>query len=376
MEQMPEQPQPIAKKKLWLRFKDWVRTHPWQFIGIVLLVCALIAAGCVAYGRYFAKDKSGKIGGPKIKQTDKMQCPLDGTEQPKDKANRHPLAVVVENLPPARPQSGLPQASIIYEAISEGGITRFLAIYGPQDVEEIGPIRSARMFFIDWLSEYDAFFAHAGGNEDALGFLDGEGSYVKNLDHSGDYFWRDYKGRSVASEHTLYSSTEKLYQFASDRGFDVGSYSSGFRAYKFKKDLNESQRPASQTVTVDFSTGSYKVAWQYDPKENKYNRVLTGEPHNDLVTGNQLTAKNIIVQEVHRELDPAGSFGGENWIFTTVGEGKAKIIRDGQVVEATWKKAGRKDRTLFYDSAGKEIEFNAGATWYEIVPDMGLVTIE
>lgn len=367
---------PLTQKpSRWLRFKGWVRQHPYWFIGIILLICALIFAGVVAYQRYFKKE-SASIFGPKVQQSKDIICPLDGTKVEQGLANRHPLAVVVENLAPARPQSGLTQASIVYEAITEGGITRFLAIFGPKNAEEIGPIRSARMFFIDWLSEYDALFAHAGGNEDALGFLDSDGSYVKNLDHSGNYFWRDYKGRSVASEHTLYSNTEKLYQYASDRGFDVSSYSPGFRALKFKQDLSVSQRPASQTVTIDFSTPSYKATWQYNNADNNYARVLAGEPQKDRVNDQQISAKNIIIQKVDRQLDPHGSFGGENWIFTTTGEGPAKIVRDGQVVEATWKKAGRKDRTLFYDSAGKEIEFNAGQTWYEIVPDMGLVTVE
>lgn len=299
---------------------------------------------------------------PKTQAEEKVTCLLDGLSYSKDKATRHPLAVVVENHPDARPQSGLNQASIVYEAITEGGITRYLAIYGPKDATEVGPIRSARLFFMDWLKEYDAFFAHAGGNEDALANI---GSYgIKDLVHSQNYFWRDYKGKAVSSEHTLYSSTDKLYQYASDKKYDISS--SDFEALKFKADGPADS--AGKSVEINFSSASYKVKWVYNPTENNYARFLAGQEHKDRVSGDRLFAKNIIIQTVDRTLQPHGSYGDENWVFTTIGSGKATILRDGKIIAGTWKKAGRTSRTKFYDEGGAEIEMNPGATWYEIIP--------
>jgi hypothetical protein len=294
-------------------------------------------------------------------------CALDGMPYTKDKATRHPLAVSIENHPDARPQSGLIKASVVYEAITEGGITRFLAIFGPQDAPEIGPIRSARLFFMDWLKEYDAFFAHAGGNEDALANID---KYqIKNLDDSTTYFYRDDKGRNVASEHTLYSSTDKLYAYAQSKGYDTTT--SNFSPLLFKTDGPAT--PAGKGVVIDFSGSStYTVRWNYDPQTNSYLRFLDGAAHKDRTTGEQIKAKNIIIQTVNRTYQPTGSYGSQNYVFQTIGSGKATILRDGQVISASWKKDSLTSRTKFYDDNNKEIEFDPGQTWYEIVnPDAG-----
>jgi len=324
-----------------------------------VIVALLVVIGIIAWFNYRAKNAGITTG-----KSGLVVCKLDGMKYAKNKANRHPLAVSIENHPDSRPQSGFTDAAIVYEAITEGGITRYLAIFGPKDVNEIGPIRSARLFFMDWLKEYDAFFAHAGGNEDALNQMEAYG--VKDLNHTDPYFWRDSKGRSVASEHTLYSSTEQLYKFAADKGFDVNS--SKFTPFKFKTD-GPAMTSGGKGVSIDFSgQPSYKVRWDYDIAGNSYKRFLADEPHKDRNNDKQIEAKNIIIQTVSRTLQPQGSFGSQNWVFDTVGEGKAKVLRDGQVIEGTWKKKSRDDRTMFYDSSGKEIQFNPGQTWYEVIP--------
>jgi len=328
---------------------------------ISIILAAFIIGGAIAAKLIPKKDLS------KTAKTEKpvsYTSPLDGLEySDKDKANRHPLAVVVENHPAARPQIGLIDASIVYEAITEGGITRFMAIFGPTDTKELGPIRSARLFFMDWLKEFDAFFAHAGGNEDAL---DNIGSYsIKDIPHAESYYWRDYKGRNVASEHTLYSSTEKLYEYASSKGYDVNS--SNYEKYKFKKD-GPATVEGGKGLEVDFSSASYKVSWSYDPSSNSYSRTMGGSEHKDGNSGETIKAKNIIVQTVSRTLDPHGSYGDQNWVFDTVGSGSAKIYRDGKEITATWKKSELTSRTKFYDESGTEIEFNPGKTWIEVVP--------
>lgn len=333
---------------------------------IALAVALFLVVGAIAAKSYNKKD-ANIPGAKKIvatKTPELATCMLDGQRYAPDKANRHPLAVIIENHGDARPQSGLSEAAVVYEAITEGGITRYLAIFGPKDVKELGPIRSARLFFMDWLKEYDAFFAHAGGNEDALANI--AGYSIKDLNHASAFFYRDNKGRSVASEHTLYSSTEKLYEYAKSKKFNIDS--SSFETLKFKAD--GPAEAAGKGVEINFSGNSkYAVKWNYDQASNKYLRFLAGIEHKDRNNDTQISAKNIIIQRVSRTLQPHGSYGSENWVFKTIGEGSATILRDGQVIEGKWKKTSRDSRTKFYDNSGIEIEFNPGNTWYEIAAE-------
>jgi hypothetical protein len=334
----------------------------------VLIICLILAA-LIVTGAFAAKKYQGSKGSvatktvtAKKKAATKTICLLDGQAYDQDKATRHPLAVIIENHPDARPQSGLIDASIVYEAITEGGITRFMAIFGPTDSTELGTIRSARLFFMDYLKEYDAFFAHAGGNEDALANIDKYN--IKDIPHTEPYYKRDYKGRNVASEHTLYSSTASLYDLAKAKGFDITT--SDYTAMKFKTDGPAD--PAGKGVEINFSTESYKVGWSFDPNTNKYSRSLAGAPHNDRTSGKQITAKNIIIQTVDRTYQPTGSYGSSNYVFKNIGSGNAYVLQDGKIIKGTWKKASLTDRTKFFDEQGVEISMNPGNTWYEILP--------
>lgn len=348
-------------KALW---KSIWQEKKYKVVFIISIILAAFIIGGAIAARSIPQKKPVQTDSSSQPEPVKYTSPLDGLEYDnKDLANRHPLAVIVENHPSARPQFGLIDASIVYEAITEGGITRFMAIFGPTNTKEIGPIRSARLFFMDWLKEFDAFFAHAGGNEDALANI---GTYaIKDIPHSNAYYWRDYKGRNVASEHTLYSSTEKLYEYASDKKYDINS--SNYEKYKFKKD-GPPAIEGGKGVEINFSSPSFKVIWNYDAATNSYSRSMAGSEHKDAASGETIKAKNIIVQTVSRTLQPHGSYGNQNWVFDTIGSGNAKIYRDGKEINATWKKTELISRTKFYDESGSEIEFNPGKTWIEVVP--------
>src|SRR3989344_4299826 len=223
-------------------------------------------------------------------------CPLNAskhTKKAKDSwSQRRPLAVVIENHTEARPQSGLSSADIIYEAVAEGGITRFMGVFycNLSDVQ-VGPVRSARTYFLDWLGEYDALYAHVGGANtsgpaDALGQIIKYG--VKDLNQfSIDFptFWRDYQrlGHPVATEHTMYSTTQKLWEVGAKRGWtnvdeDGKEWAKGFVPWKFKDD-----KGGGTTANISFSfwnnQGGYDVNWVYDSATNSYKRKNGGENH-------------------------------------------------------------------------------------------------
>lgn len=351
-----------SKTPAWERFKIWAKTKNGKVTLVLLgiLLIALIAAGVVVYQRYFKKSTTSTgLGIEKKGET----CALENTTVDSN-GNRHPLAIVVENHPDARPQVGLDKASIVYEAVSEGGITRFLAIYSCFDAEKVGAVRSARTYFLDWLSEYNAFFAHCGGNIDALDRIPQEG--ILDLDqfkYGEKAYWREPEA-GKASEHTLFTDTTKLYQIAQDNGWDM---TGKVTSWKFKTDLALAQRPDKETVNVPFSGGSYAVKWVYNRAENQYAREIAGAAHNDAKTGEQLKVKNVIVMEVSRHNSPT-RINEAGYAMDTIGSGKAWFFIDGKKTEGTWNKASRTERTIYKDSTGTEIKFNAGKFWIEVTP--------
>lgn len=315
------------------------------FLTVLVFSFALGAAGYVAYKQYFLKEPASQIIPKKSPKLETSASTLDGTQVTKDLANRHPLAVIIENHPEARPQIGLDKASIVYEAITEGGITRFMAIYGPRDADKVGPVRSMRTFFLDWASEYNAFLAHVGGNIDALDRIPAEGQLDLDQFALGDKaYWREPE-RGKAIEHTMYSSTPKLYQAAQEKGWDMKGNFTSFKFLDPKKFVVE--QGVTQEITIDFSSASYKVTYDFNPINNNYERSIAGTAQKDRDTGNQLAPTNIIIQEVNRR---AGftRINEDSWTFDTIGQGRAIILYGGKRADATWKKQDLKSRTKFY----------------------------
>ncbi|MBI2018057.1 DUF3048 domain-containing protein [Candidatus Daviesbacteria bacterium] len=324
--------------------------------------------------------------GPKTEE-----CPLNGSLKSKiareSWEKRRPLAVMIENHTEARPQSGLSSADIIYEAVAEGGITRFMAIYycNLSDVQ-VGPVRSARTYYLDWLSEYDALYAHVGG-ANTPGPADSLGQIikykVKDLNQFSigfPVFWRDYQrlGHSVATEHTMYSTTQKLWEIGAKRGWtnvddDGISWDKNFVPWKFNGSTGSPQETSGQAtnIKVNFweSQNNYSVEWVYDQAGSAYKRKNGGGDQIDLNNKKQLEAKNIVVQFQRESNANDGYENNVHLLYGTTGSGKALIFQDGKVIEGKWAKASRTSRTKYTDEKGKEIEFNKGQIWIQTVPE-------
>lgn len=318
------------------------------------------------------------------------ECPLNGSMRTKKAREswekRRPLAVMVENHVEARSQSGLTSADIIYEVVAEGGITRFMAIYlcNLSDVQ-VGPIRSARTYYLDWLLEYDALYAHVGGANtpgpaDALSqIIRYEIKDLNQFSIGFPVFWRDYQriGHPVATEHTMYSTTQKLWEVGAKRGW-VATDSAGIRwdksftPWKFKED--EGGGNVSK-ITVNFweSQSQYQVQWTYDSDSNSYKRK-NGEDHLDLNNKKQLEGKNIIVQFQREANANDGYPGNVHLLYGTTGSGRVLIVQDGNVIEGKWIKSTRTARTKFVDKNGVEIQLNRGQIWIQTVPEGSKVT--
>lgn len=299
---------------------------------------------------------------------------LDGVETKPAEAQRWPVAVMIENLPSVRPQAGLSDASVVYETLAEGGSTRFMALFDPQALttKKIGPVRSSRAYYLEWLGEYDALYAHAGGSPKALTVI--REASVKNLEalsRDGVYFWRD---SSRSAPHNLYTSAEKLTIALRDK--ELLTESASFAPWTFVDEAESSARGTdAKKLRFNFSSGkSYEVEWVYSRLSNEYLRFNAGLPHTDENNGAQLEAKNVIVQLVEEpKLDGTGKGRLDMYVG---GTGDAWVAHNGEMIKATWKKESRTDRTRFYDPEGKEIPLVRGATWIHVVPKSHEVTYE
>lgn len=358
-----------GKRSFKQKLKDFWSVKRNRVIVTISIVVLILAA--LALGFYFLIYKNDAMNlGLNVKIEEKpqlYQSSLDGTIVSLEDANRHPLGIMVENHVDARPQSGLAQASIVYEAIAEGGITRFLAIYGPRGAPVVGPVRSARTYYVDWIRELSGYYAHVGGNYDALQLIKSVG--ILDLDQFANpsAYWRD-TSKKVSSEHTMYTDTSKLYKIAADKKYVT---TNNFIPYTFKTEPALELRPVTETITVNFGNASYNVGYDYDRINNQYLRSLAGKPHIDAASGAQLNAKNVIVQVVKRA-PTVTAINEQGWTMTTTGSGDASVFQDGVEVKATWKKDNDNARTRFFNkTTGTEIQLNPGTTWIEVIsPDL------
>lgn len=329
------------------------------------------------------------ITGPKSES-----CPLNGNKHTKIEKNiwqtRRPLAVMIENHEESRPQSGLIDSDVVYETVAEGGITRFMVLFYCQASAYesiIGPVRSVRTYFLDWASEYNfPLYTHVGGANtpgpaNALGqIVDYGWSAANDINQfSVGYptFWRDYErlGRTVATEHTMYSTTEKLWAVAEKRGYtnedpEGEDWQDDFQPWSFAKDEAKfADRGDMASIDYNFwDKSEYEVSWQYDKENNLYKRFNDGQPHKDLNVDEQLTSKNVVIQFATERSANDGYPGNIHLLYGTIGKGQALIFKDGQVEKGTWSKAKRTARTTYYDSKGKEIKFNPGRIWLSVLP--------
>ncbi len=275
-------------------------------------------------------------------------------------ATPFPISVMYDNSPNARPHAGLSSAAVVYETLVEGGATRLLAIFGQSDEEKIGPIRSARPYYLEWVSEYDALYVHAGGSPEALAAIDAFD--IHDLNHQGKYFFRD---TTQFAPHNLYATSELL-TFAL-RDLELLDVVPTFEPWRFKDEAALGSRGVDgQEIAVHFSSGgTYLASYRYEQATNRYLRFNANEADLDATTGEQLSATNVVVIMIP-EIADIGEKG--RLTLDIHGEGVAYVFRDGQKVKGTWKKADRTSRTRFYDAAGSEIELNRGNTWIAAVP--------
>lgn len=292
--------------------------------------------------------------------------------------DRHPLAVVVNNHKDARPQSGLSAADTVLEVLAEGGITRYVAIYhNNYDVSKVGPIRSLRYYMIEFASGYsDAMILHHGwagfdgaaferynARTDARGAVSKFG--IKDIHTEASTYRDPVKAKKSGYVHALYTDftriNKEIDRLSKASGWDLGVDET--LSLKFKEDAPVEARGLFQSVDVKFislSTSDYTARFTYDKATNTYPRLIGGIADVDELTNTQISPKNVII-EWHNYAD--ANDGHSRIVIDMEGQDKATILRDGEVVEATWKKECRTCRTRYYDTLGEEVLLNRGQIW-------------
>ncbi len=271
-----------------------------------------------------------------------------------------PMAVMIDNQADARPQTGLGDADVVYEAVTEAGITRFMAIYAHKSPNVVGPIRSARHYFMYWASEYNAIYVHAGSSPQ--GYDAARSIGIDRIDYTygeGD-FWRS---RDRDAPHNLYASIGRLRATVTDKG--KGQLSS--------LKLKHEQPDPQVTEVVIVHPDGYRVAYEYDRATNSYLRFMQRQAHVDVASGLQYNPRNVVVQFVRTWPIPGDDTLRVDMELAGAG-GPAYYFLDGRAIKGAWRKDSPTAPTVFRDDSGREVAFNPGQTWIQIVPSESKVT--
>lgn len=294
-------------------------------------------------------------------------CPLCGELVEKRLIEgKRPIAVMIDNHPSARPQSGLNEADLVYEIPFEGGITRFFAVYlHNDDATEIGPVRSARHNCLDLVLEYNAIYVYYGGSPQAWDQIE----KLKIEGMNGIYdcvtFYR-YPGRK--EPHDKYTNIERINITARNKGFDKKT---GKRKFSFNEEDMVPNGESAEFISIKYPV-KYTVMYKYDPTAGNYLRNINEEPHLDAVSETQIRTKNIIIQFVNfKVIDSEGRLD-----IMMVGKGKGFYISNGSITEIKWEKDSRSSATRFIGKDDKEINLNPGKTWIHLVSSNTKVSYE
>lgn len=294
---------------------------------------------------------SDKIVVPKPQP--KYYSPLTGNQVGSEAdTTKAVTAIMIENSPDARPQSGLKEAGVVYEAVAEGGITRFIALYQESAPELVGPVRSVRPYYVEWASAYDPAVVHIGGSARALSMIR-SGNYGVDLDQffNAGAFWR---ANDRYAPHNVYTNFERLNALRESKGKTTSTFASFPR-----EDVKKLPEPSATGITIGVSSGQFLVRYAYDRETNSYLRFHGDAEHNDREKG-RISPRVVIAMKVPMSI---GFEDGNREQITTTGSGQAYVFQNGTVAEVTWQRESEKAPLKLIGADGKDIVLARGQTW-------------
>ncbi|MDV3426410.1 MAG: DUF3048 domain-containing protein [Bacillota bacterium] len=336
-----------------------------KIISIILaFMLSLMIFGC---GKSKAVQTDTKVDNKETnepaKEEPKYYAMFTGEEVTEEDSKNVPYFVIIENLKAARPQSGLTSADIVYETMAEGGIPRFIALFQSKKTDKIGPVRSARPYFLDIAKEYNLPFGHCGGSAEAINRIQNEGLMSLNeFAYSGTY-WRD---KARKAPHNLYTSSEKMITTVTDKGYT----SEPLVKLTFDKDYWDTQT-GTPALNINMKLSSY-YSTSYEYKDGKYYKYMDGKPSLDKETNNQIAVTNLIIQKTSINLQKDNI----HLTIKLIGKGTGYFISNGKAIEITWERSSINSQTVIKDSQGNVVPFNIGNTWWNIISTSNTVSIK
>lgn len=372
----PDATQADKQKRPLFLLPSHVPTHKKKKRLIILIAAGLVViagggGGAYAFMRQYAPSVTPAVKAkkyippqPKVVASTLSGLPVDPS------VNARPVtAVMVENSPDARPQSGLDQAGVVFEAIAEGGVTRFMALYQDTQPNYIGPVRSARSYYLQWMLGFDAAYAHVGGSPDAL--QDITSWHVKDLNqfyNAGAY----ERISSRAAPHNVYTSIAQLNQIETTKGYTTSSFT-GFP----RKAAAPSKTPNATSIDVTLSGYYYNAHYDYDAATNSYKRSEAAAAHMELNKDGstvQLSPKVVVTMVVPLTSGALDSSGAYYSNYAVIGSGKVFVFQDGVVQTGTWTKSSNTAQIVFTDANGQPLKLDPGQTWITAISGANDVT--
>jgi hypothetical protein len=281
-----------------------------------------------------------------------------------------PVAVMIDNGgTKCLPQGGLDMAQIIYEILVEGGITRLMPLFWDEYPEMVGPVRSSRHYFLDYVMEHNAIYIHFGwspmAKRDISKYKINNANGVAN---GGEIFHDITKIRGNCQDS--YTSMESIMGYVKKAGYKTQTEKSQVFEYNIQ-DVTPFEGYEAKIVNLKYS--HYSCSYEYDAAKSTYKRFRNGKPHMERVSGKQLKAKNIIIQYM-KNYDIKGDTEGRQELITT-GSGNGYYITCGKAIKIKWSKTSRNSPTNYTNEEGKKIMLNPGQAWIQIMPLHGEVTL-
>ena len=346
-------------------------------VRTVLIILLILAIAGVAALVIFSMGRRDTVLGDADSTTTEADeifySRLTGVEvADKETANRPATCIMIENSPDARPQSGLGEAGVIYEAIAEGGITRFMAIFQEAQPQFIGPVRSVRMAYAELAKPYHCSIAHVGGSDNALQLIRNNSAF-RDIDQffNGNFYWRE---STRYAPHNVYTSFEKLDALNTNKGYTSSEFT-GFTRVKPDTNLETPEKPA-KSIKIAMSSDLFSPVYTYNEETHKYARAhANGGAHYSVTRDGQLSQNSpdvVIAMKVNSYNRPGTPYAD----YTTTGSGDAYIFQAGGVIEGHWNRENVDAELRFIDNNGEDIPLARGQVWISLYPSNSRVTWE
>lgn len=293
--------------------------------------------------------------------------PLTGEWMDKSFENQRPIAVMINNVRPAIPQSGIGKADIIYECIVEGGITRLMAVFTDyNDIKKLGSLRSARHYYVKLANELDAIYVHAGHSTYAVTEI--ANSKINHIDAvdgiGGDW---TYRTEDRKAPHNTFTDTDRMKK-AFERCKYPLTHNEKFDKKKFMFNTEDTEiEDGSPALRIETRFNNDRHPYfVYNSEDKLYYRWQYNDKHIDDQTNEQLKFKNILIQfATYSQLDPKKDLQE----IKLVGSGEGLYATDGKIMNITWKKDADSGVTKYYKADGSQLKMNPGKTFITIFKD-------